>query len=565
MYGVGRVLLLAIVLVYSLAPNPRPVSQVATSVVTEIRHAIVSSKPEQVLQLLQDNGLGVNSQLTRGWETALHLAAELGKMEVAETLLGNKARVSVRDRKGETPLVYAQKEGHADLAALLQVYAEAERTLLRQAKTSDAQDLFAAAENGDRPGAELLLAEGADPKEKRHHGESTYDRLGFKTPFHFAFDAEHYGLAAFLLKEAQGINGLDEQGWTPVMIAIMAQDWDMVRELIRDGADLLAGHIQNALDVAEIVESEAQLVDIFVEERGANGVVYVSGQTHPIAKLFEEYHHNTEIVRHLQEHGIIIGNPQDFLHAVVSNDRASFVREWSRGVAKKYRALALTMAYKLKHNALVAILLEDIKGVNAFDNKNWTPLFWAIAAGDWELVRGLLHRGAVVDYHKNNNFKTAFNIATKMGYEAELVEALIDTRGVDARFGGSLKNYTLLMWAAGKGDVELVEYLLQRGADPDLQDYRDTTALIKAVRSGYEDIVNILIKSGADLNIKKYNYNALVWGAWSGHTKICKLLIDNGADPTFNYSIFDSDNTPIAMEATKTYKEVATVIRDLSK
>ena len=76
-----------------------------------------------------------------------------------------------------------------------------------------------AADNGDRAGAELLLAAGADPKEKKHHGESTDSRkLDFKTPFHIAVEAENYTLAAILLRAAQGINGLDEQGWTPLMV-----------------------------------------------------------------------------------------------------------------------------------------------------------------------------------------------------------------------------------------------------------------------------------------------------------------------------------------------------------
>ena len=96
----------------------------------------------------------------------------------------------------------------------------------------------------------------------------TYNQLGFKTPFHIALEAEHYGLAAFLLKATMGLNGLDEKAWTPLMLAIVADDWNMVQELIVDGADIFAGHRQNALDMAKIMESEAILVDVFVADRG---------------------------------------------------------------------------------------------------------------------------------------------------------------------------------------------------------------------------------------------------------------------------------------------------------
>ena len=259
------VLVMACMLMPSLVASamPRPVVQgvASAAVLKEIKGALNSDLPAHVLQVLQDHGLSINAQLTDKRETALHLAAELGKLQVAKTLLGHEARVNVRDDEGKSPLAYAQASGHTQLAELLQVYSQKEIALLENEKTSDAQDLFEAAKNNDRASAELLLAKGADPKERINHAKSDYGQLGFKTPFHFAFDAEHYSLAAFLLKEAQGINGLDEQGWTPLMIAIMASDWDLVRELLAEGADISAGYGRNALDVAEMMESKEKLIE----------------------------------------------------------------------------------------------------------------------------------------------------------------------------------------------------------------------------------------------------------------------------------------------------------------
>ena len=160
-------------------PSARPVKSLAPEVVKEIKGALDSNMPNLVLKILRDNSLGVNSQLTDKRATALHLAVKLGRQQVAEALLGQGAKVNVRDDEGKSPLAYAQTKGHAQLAELLQNYAQAELSLLQKEKTSDAQDLFAAAENNDRASAELLLAEGADPQEKKVHGESTYNQLGF--------------------------------------------------------------------------------------------------------------------------------------------------------------------------------------------------------------------------------------------------------------------------------------------------------------------------------------------------------------------------------------------------
>ena len=62
-----------------------------------------------------------------------------------------------------------------------------------------------------------------------------------------------------------------------------------MQEFIRDGADLFAGHKENALDVAQMMASEEKFVDVFVEERGANGVVHTDGATASLISLACKY------------------------------------------------------------------------------------------------------------------------------------------------------------------------------------------------------------------------------------------------------------------------------------
>ena len=437
----------------------RPVSRVSSSVVAEIITAMNSNKPKLVLKHLRDNGLSINSQLTDQHETVLHLVAQLGKQETAEQLLaqgGSVVRVNVRDRKGRTPLAYAQANGHTDLAELLQTYTQAELAGLQN--TPKPQDLFAAAADNDRAGVERLLAEGADVRERKKHGPTAYNQLGFKTPFHLAFEAEHYSLAAFLLREAQGINGLDEQGWTPLMLAIMADDWDMVRELIKDGADVFAGYrgspMQNALAVAQMMKSEAQLVDIFVEEKGANGVVHTYSKTWPFIILASDRGH-TEVVKLLLEQGAELDSEEIMRLAMLRND-------WKR---------ILTL---IEDEAKLIDVFIAAKGVDGtIGTSGDTLLILAARGGHTEIAKRLIDRGADCD--------------------------ITDNYGM-----------TALRRAANEGHTEIVKLLIDRGADCDIIDNYGMTALRRAIKEGHTEIVKLLIDRGADFDITdNYGQTAL--------------------------------------------------------
>jgi ankyrin repeat protein/L-ascorbate metabolism protein UlaG (beta-lactamase superfamily) len=73
----------------------------------------------EIAGLLINNNADLNFKDTILGRTGLHLAAIKGNSEAAEMMLEKGATVNAKDKKGHTPLYYAGKYGHKDIADLL--------------------------------------------------------------------------------------------------------------------------------------------------------------------------------------------------------------------------------------------------------------------------------------------------------------------------------------------------------------------------------------------------------------------------------------------------------------
>jgi ankyrin repeat protein len=87
---------------------------------------------------------------------------------------------------------------------------------------------------------------------------------------------------------------------------------------------------------------------------------------------------------------------------------------------------------------------------------------------------------------------------------------------------------------AGEGDVEAVKLFLASGIDPNAMDKNGDPALIAASRSGKQEIIELLLLNGADIECRdgKYGGTPLLWAALNGHTGALDLLLLKGAETT---------------------------------
>lgn len=93
------------------------------------------------------------------------------------------------------------------------------------------------------------------------------------------------------------------------------------------------------------------------------------------------------------------------------------------------------------------------------------------------------------------------------------------------------KGFTPLILAVYNNSAEVVDFLLEKGADINAQDAAGNTALMGVCFKGYKVLAKKLIEAGASINqVNVNNANALTFAATFGQIEIASMLLENGAD-----------------------------------
>ena len=187
-------------------------------------HLAAGSNYRKCLRLLLDNGADVNFRDTRNEATPLHEAVSFSKLAAVKILLENGADLEAKNRFGWTPIMkfFFGSHGHQldVLSYLIEVGAN-----LDARNSYGSSVLHLSAHYGSADEIELLIASGA----KINSVSTNFGNI----PLHVAVEVGRLEISELLLQNGSNVNARNNQGNTPLSIALHHGDPDRYTPKIR--------------------------------------------------------------------------------------------------------------------------------------------------------------------------------------------------------------------------------------------------------------------------------------------------------------------------------------------
>jgi ankyrin repeat protein len=203
------------------------------------------------------------------------------------------------------------------------------------------------------------------------------------------------------------------------------------------------------------------------------------------------------------------------------NGSDGMVRRLLRGGANPNAALLLgetplMVASRTGNAAVVAQLLEAGARVNAHAARGQTALMWAAAQRHSPVVKLLIEHGADISARTDSWSQVeAVSPHGHLGYNRAI------PYGRD----------TALMFAARSGDTESARLLLAAGANVDDTDAWGVSATALAAHAGFTELVEFLLDKGANPNAAGAGFAPLHAAIMRRDEPMVTALLNHGADP----------------------------------
>ncbi|KAI5837291.1 ankyrin repeat-containing domain protein [Morchella snyderi] len=507
------------------------------------------------VKLLVDSGVNINARATDADRTALEAASARGHIELVRFLLRVGADVNVRVSSYGGPMAALQGAAAGDYLDIVKLLVNAGAYLDTKAgdSTGTLTALQAAAREGHIEVVRFLVSIRANVNMRG-------PIMNGRTALQASAERGHQEIVKCLWRAGADVNATPSNsgGRTALQAAVESGHLHIVKFLLNMGANVNAASCDILGVLALNAAAENGHLDIVKVLVDAGALIETPEKT---ALLAAAAGGNIQVVKYLLDRGANV-NAQP-------------------GVGAYLTALGETA--KRGNIPLARLLLNAGANVNASRGPDFktTEGVLQTAASGWghrDMVRFLLDAGAEVDATVTNhtNPRTALQAAVKWPGNLEIVKMLL-AAGANANdkanpppsmnYTGRLKRplprppsmseedgsfpfpldhnekaiaksvgtgFTSLQIAARTGDIDIVQCLLEAGADPNAKPSRfGATALQQASLHGHLDILKSLLDAGAELRGDSAGYSgrtALQAAAQEGHINIVRFLLDQGAD-----------------------------------
>lgn len=299
---------------------------------------------------------------------------------------------------------------------------------------------------------------------------------------------EHMDIAKLLVECGGDINALDSGGSTPLLTSVTMNRPDILAELIALGADVNArpSGLYNALAFAAMIAAKHD--DDSSQHKELN----------------------PEIVRLLIKNG---SDCWDAMMVAVKTGCDDFARTALEAGAdpnmSDEEGRSLVMFSVMTGGSLLRTLLKHGAKPDMPDKVGRTPLMIAAIdeEADPEVIDTLLEFGADINARDKRGITPLMWAVVNADKNPNIViPALIRTGGFMAD-GWKLWSAFLCLAAAAKREIQLdmIQRLIQRGADVNAADNKGMNAIMFALMNGDDEAADILAEAGAQINFDMNN------------------------------------------------------------
>lgn len=429
-----------------------------------------------------------------------------------------------------------------------------------------------------------------DPKELLHQAvlENRIDAVKFfilngsdinhvdgkgKTPLMYAIEKNNEKLVKLLLSFSPSLEVVDSRfGYTALGIAVINNNPKLVEILVRAGAKVnhIDKHGQTALQYA-VGANNQKLVESLLSKppklEWKNLINTGTGKhDNPLCVLI---HSNIMLSEKIQTIQILVQEGADVNYSLANKKTALFE------------------AIFLGNLRMIELLCKLGSDVDIFDSEYKTPIDHAQSLGrkdivnlllqyrdqanldyrlnqaiqrrDKRLILNLIRSGANVNNRKNANNPPLHRIC--MEGDAVFAQFLLDNgaRLAEANLPNLLEIIEKQLFS-GKRLIEICEFYLKNGSNPNVFDKDGISLLYLGVQKGNLDLVRLLLRYSADPNCSfpnQSNRTAVFYAVINNQKQFVRVLLESGANPNMKDS---SGNTIIDYATSMGAKDMITLL-----
>ena len=489
---------------------------------TWLHHAVKGDCSKEVLQAIIDLGAEVNA-MSKQSVTALMIVSDKGNIDAMNILLTAGAHMNIEDADGCTWLHYAivgdcSKEV---LQTIVKLGAEVNARVYKWKCTA----LMLASYRGNVDAVNILLSAGANHANKDVYGETwlhyAVQGSGSKEVLEAAIDL------------GADVNATNEMDCTALMLATGKGNLDAINLLLSAGATKPIKDVcGNTWLHYAVFEPFSKEVLQTVIDLGAD--VNATNTSNTTALMLASKKGNIDAINVLLDAGankaIKDANGSTWIHYAVDGNCSKEVLQ---------------------------VIVDNGAEVNATNKQNCSTLMMASQKGNVDAMRLLLNSGANYDIEDNYG-NTWLHYAVDGGC-CKILQTAIDL-GANVNAANTQHHKTALILASEKGNLDAINVLLDAGAKQSIKDVNDNTWLHYAVAGGCsKEVLQAIIDLGADVNaVNTRKETALMLASKKGNIDGINALLDAGANKTID----DANGSTLLHYALGCSKEVLqTVIK----